>query len=570
MAEVINNSTAYDAGGVGSGVGAAVLPTGNLTQINQAWNQQNAQDEADADKAEKERVVNAKALISDLNPNVKGALDSDADYFRGKVADIQGREAELYKKYNGNPTSPDAMLQHKYLLNEKNNLENEAALSGNHKAILLKEAQMLDADKGSGEGKYDFEQSANRLAQLRIQPTIQDREKLLNSFGGTALVKAPINADAELTKARVGLSKDQTEMVRVQLPNGQVRETSLSGWTEPQLERHAIATYNDNPKVQRGYDERAAYLEKNNPTGYDAIKAQADKKGYTVPQMMAVNNNLNYAFQKQKDKILAETPEHKLAMFKERRDYMVDHPLQNDSYMYKKGLDATTGDPLSFATPYHQDNETGDYVARGSQYDNLDFGRANFPEFKLNKTTNEYEPTGQVSNKPNRIRMVIGNRDINGNPMPSTYITDADIAQKGYDPSQMTNEQIFKIRKRFEQPWTQASVDAAFTANPRLKLNRDNFYKEKGNEKYKNMTPTSINVPSTEVESPFTNTSVVQKVQPKFNSPVVATQPTAQPAQKPSTSSYTPVQEKGIKAVMDKNNISREQAIQALKDAKKL
>ena len=250
--QIVNNSVGYDAGAVGAGPGAVIFGNNGLAPINEAWNKQNAQDAKDADEVEQKRVVNAKALISDLNPNVKGALDSDSDYFRRGASDIMNQEAGLYKQYQGSPTSPDALLQHQYLLSQKNNLENEAAQSAQHKALLLKETNDLETDKGSGEGKYDYGASAQRIAQLRSQPTIQDRQKLIDSWGGSALVQNDPSLLAQMERhKKAGTIAPDTEISTSTLPTGQQVTKYNTSYNPDKLSSGGAVMYSSDPLYQR-------------------------------------------------------------------------------------------------------------------------------------------------------------------------------------------------------------------------------------------------------------------------------------------------------------------------------
>lgn len=281
MEGVVNNSVGYDAGGVGSGVGAAILPTGNLTEINRDWNRQNAQDAKDADEAEQKRVVNAKALISDLNPNVAGALDSDMYAINQKKQNLLGQEANLMKQYQGNPTSPDALLQHQYLKAQKDALEGEAQQSAQHKALLLKETNDLETDKGAGEGKYDYEASANKIAQLRSQPSIADRQKLIDQWGGSALVQRDPSLLAQMEKhKKLGTIAPDTAISTETLPSGQQVTKYNTSYDPQKLGGGGAVMYSSDPLYQKAAKKEYAQAVANDPQQasvyQDLAQRQAD------------------------------------------------------------------------------------------------------------------------------------------------------------------------------------------------------------------------------------------------------------------------------------------------------
>src|ERR1035437_2184414 len=127
MAQIVNNSEGYDAGSAGSGPGAVIFgPPNELFKADDEWNKQNAQDAKDADAADKQRTLDSRALIADLDPNTKGALETDMPLLNKDVADLQQETAQVFKKYQNNPTSPEALLAQQNLHAKKIAIEGRA------------------------------------------------------------------------------------------------------------------------------------------------------------------------------------------------------------------------------------------------------------------------------------------------------------------------------------------------------------------------------------------------------------------------------------------------------------
>jgi len=525
MASEIDNAVAYNAGDVGSGVGAAVLTPNSLdlSQINAKWNEQNAKDQENIIKAEEEKLKNARGLVSDINPNVKGALDSDADYFRQKAGDITNRYAQLYSKYKGNPDSSEALLEKGRLDAEKNMITQEAMQSAQHKDILLKTEQALVADRDKG--IYNKDETANLMAQARVAPSIQERQKIIDANGGNFLVENPLNMSKEFAAGIGGASGLQPD-IAVNTPvkdpvTGVVSFKTAKGYSPAQLEQYALTQYSTSPRAQKAADQAYQTLSKQQPlvakTYEDkaaAANAAAQQSGNasdmrTPQQLFAVDHTINaHQFNQEKLTQQKESEAEKLYWWQRRQQYKAENPdAKDDDWQYRQGVAAVTGGDQGFRA-YNTDIQTGNYVGTGS---NL--------EGQLADANKVLVPDGMGGTKslPNTIVAVKGEYDKNGNFIGSKYITTANLVAAGENPEAIAKTDLYaKMDAYNPNTLSRESLDAMKEAN-KWKVNLSKFWnKETPNKPFnpKNIAPSANKSFPTQTQPPLTNTAQAGTVTP--------------------------------------------------------
>lgn len=102
-------------------------------------------------------------MLGDLNPDIKGIMDTDADYFKGKLQELQDSTAKLYA--SGAPVdSPEFQKQYAQLQYLKKAIETDAQSSGAQKAQLFS----LQNTVAQNPDKYDVDKWNKALATYRM------------------------------------------------------------------------------------------------------------------------------------------------------------------------------------------------------------------------------------------------------------------------------------------------------------------------------------------------------------------------------------------------------------------
>jgi hypothetical protein len=547
MAEIASGNP-YEAGGAGSGVGAVMFTPNHkdITDIGADWNKQNAADEAAAAEAEKERVKNLQGLVSDLNPNVNGALDSDADYFRTEVGKIVTGESDLLRAHNGNPTSTEAMLQAQNLKARKLALESEAAQSGQHKALILNETNKLIGDAKNG--IYNPDLSAANIAKARTM-SVADRQKFINDNGGSLLVENPLNMSKEYANGiggASGLQPDQTfTKTSIDSTTGLPVYQTDKGFSPQQLELYAVSRYNSDPRSQKSTNAQFKTLAEQQPLIAQSyidqsakLNAEAQKNGNpqamrTPEQLYAINSVVNeHAYSQKAQKQMRESEEQKYQAWVRRQRYKQAHPnALEDDYFYDQGLNTLQGDRNAWGKFQYNPDGTG--VAEGSVLDGGTLGKIKVPQYTLKQNAKgdwQQNETGNYEDKDNRIRYTTGifDKDASGNLYQKSvkYVDDASLLANGINPLDIsgdnvkvpspkdpTKDELIPISEYVKQhpeilkDATRQVLDQVVTAS-KMKVSRAKFYDNKG--AYADKSPSvekATNVKSEQTAAPAKQTT---------------------------------------------------------------
>ena len=212
--EIVSGGNPFAAQG-GTGVGAVIFDQPHdLFQSHARWTQNLNEQQRYERQLHEAKLARAATIVGDMDFKVDGIMDTDAPYFRDKTYDLQKRLGDIYYKYNGDLSTPDAMRDVQYLNAEKKALLAEAEQSRAQKS-LIRDSMAKAASKPED---YDIDHMEQSLAQARLTP-LKDRSQYLTENN---LLKTNTPNLSELLDGEMKTLKPSvTTQLGSVLPNGQ-------------------------------------------------------------------------------------------------------------------------------------------------------------------------------------------------------------------------------------------------------------------------------------------------------------------------------------------------------------